>query len=102
MPQCSAPGVGSAWGSCLKFRNPQVEAIAPCAVDGREPNIGCMAHRHICEDTRRSTIMTELTIETPTTERLGTAPAGRVDAVNVSQHVGARQILQELSLSIEP
>ncbi len=27
---------------------------------------------------------------------------GRVDAMNVSQHVGARQILQELSLSIEP
>ena len=27
---------------------------------------------------------------------------GRVDAVNVSRRVGARQILQELSLSIEP
>ena len=55
--------------------------------------------------------MTELTFEPPTTERLGTllsdhppaAPGGgRVDAVNVSQHVGARQILQELSLSVEP
>ena len=48
--------------------------------------------------------MTELTFEPPTTERFApAAPAGgRVDAVNVSQHVGARQILQELSLSIEP
>jgi ABC transport system ATP-binding/permease protein len=55
--------------------------------------------------------MTESTFESPTTERLGTllsdhapgAPGGgRVDAVNVSQHVGARQILQELSLSVEP
>jgi ABC-type multidrug transport system ATPase subunit/ABC-type multidrug transport system permease subunit len=63
------------------------------------------------ENQRRSTIMTELTFEPPTTERLGTllsdhppgAPGGgRVDAVNVSQHVGARQILQDLSLSVEP
>src|SRR3954463_15524275 len=46
--------------------------------------------------------MTELTTEPPSTEWFGTAPAGRVDAVNVSQHVGARQILQELSLSVEP
>jgi ABC transport system ATP-binding/permease protein len=46
--------------------------------------------------------MTELTIAPPTTKRIGTAQAGRVDAVNVSQHAGARQILQELSLSIEP
>jgi ABC-type multidrug transport system ATPase subunit/ABC-type multidrug transport system permease subunit len=44
--------------------------------------------------------MTELTVAPPTTERL--AAAGRVDAVNVSQHAGARQILQQLSLSIEP
>jgi ABC-type multidrug transport system ATPase subunit/ABC-type multidrug transport system permease subunit len=55
--------------------------------------------------------MTELTLEPPTIERFGTllsdhapgAPSGgRVDAVNVSRHVGARQILQELSLSVEP
>ncbi len=53
--------------------------------------------------------MTELTSE-PTVERITrpSSPAseapgsGRIDAVNVSQHVGARQILQELSLSIEP
>ena len=55
--------------------------------------------------------MTELTFEPPTIERFGTllsdhapgAPGGgRVDAVNVSRRVGARQILQELSLSVEP
>ncbi|MET8874753.1 ATP-binding cassette domain-containing protein [Nocardia sp. NPDC004604] len=52
--------------------------------------------------------MTELTFEPPTVERFGTrtsdhAPnGGRVDAVNVSRHVGARQILQQLSLSVEP
>ncbi|MGB8501965.1 ATP-binding cassette domain-containing protein [Mycobacterium sp.] len=55
--------------------------------------------------------MTELTFEPPTIERFGThlsahppvAPGGgRVDAVNVSRHLGARQILQELSLSVQP
>ena len=55
--------------------------------------------------------MTELTFEPPTTERFGgippahapAAPAGvRVDAINVSRNVGARQILQELSLAVEP
>ena len=55
--------------------------------------------------------MTELTFEPPITERFGgihpahapAAPAGgRVDAINVSRNVGARQILQELSLSVEP
>ena len=55
--------------------------------------------------------MTELTFEPPATERFGgippthapAAPAGgRVDAINVSRNVGARQILQELSLSVEP
>src|SRR5271168_475361 len=35
-------------------------------------------------------------------ERSGTSGAGRVDAVEVSRQVGARRILQELSLSIEP
>jgi len=45
------PGAKAAHGAvCLKFRNPQVEAVAPCAVGGREPNIGCMAHRHVRED----------------------------------------------------
>ena len=55
--------------------------------------------------------MTELTFEPPTTERFGEIPpdhapaaptGGRVDAVNVSRNVGARQIVQELSLSVEP
>jgi ABC-type multidrug transport system ATPase subunit len=54
--------------------------------------------------------MTELTSKPATTEWFGThladhRPAvpdgGRVDAVNVSRRVGARQILQEMSLSIE-
>ena len=35
-------------------------------------------------------------------ERCRTSGAGRVDAVKVSRQVGARRILQELSLSIEP
>ena len=55
--------------------------------------------------------MTESTVEpwiierggTPLSEHAFGAPGGaRVDAVNVSRHVGARQILQELSLSVEP
>jgi ABC transport system ATP-binding/permease protein len=59
---------------------------------------------------RRLPTMTELTSE-PTIERFSTLPAsqspetpggGRIDAVNVSRRVGARQILQELSLSVEP
>jgi ABC transport system ATP-binding/permease protein len=37
-----------------------------------------------------------------TIERSGTAGGGRVDAVEVSRQVGARRIVQELSLSIEP
>jgi ABC-type transporter Mla maintaining outer membrane lipid asymmetry ATPase subunit MlaF len=37
-----------------------------------------------------------------TIERSGTPGAGRVDAVEVSRQVGARRILQKLSLSIEP
>ncbi|WP_414684858.1 ATP-binding cassette domain-containing protein [Mycobacterium sp.] len=54
--------------------------------------------------------MTELTY-TPTaiedsslpTDQAPAAPSGgRVDAVNVSRRVGTRQILQELSLSVEP
>jgi ABC-type multidrug transport system ATPase subunit/ABC-type multidrug transport system permease subunit len=48
--------------------------------------------------------MTELTFDPPTTERFAPAAptGGRVDAVNVSRTVGGRQILQELSLSVEP
>ncbi len=55
--------------------------------------------------------MTESTFEPPSIERLGTLlpgnelreqADGRVDAVNVSRHVGGRQILQELTLSVEP
>lgn len=42
--------------------------------------------------------MTELVVKPATIERFG----ARVDAINVSRHVGARQILQQMSLSIEP
>ena len=45
--------------------------------------------------------MTELTFKTTTIERSGTRGA-RVDAVDVSRRVGTRQILQHMSLSIEP
>ena len=63
------------------------------------------------QESRRPPIMTELTFEPPTIERFSTLPSGhapeapgggRIDAVNVSRHVGARQILQELSLSVKP
>jgi ABC-type multidrug transport system ATPase subunit len=55
--------------------------------------------------------MTELTCNAATVERLGTrrpdhaakAPVGgRIDAIDVSRRVGGRQILQKLSLSVEP
>lgn len=55
--------------------------------------------------------MTELTLEPTPAERNHPVPSdrapaasggGRVDAVRVNRHVGARQILQELSLSVEP
>ena len=55
--------------------------------------------------------MTELTFDPSTTDQLGEPPSPRtpaspggvrVDARNVSRHVGGRRILQELSLSIEP
>ena len=55
--------------------------------------------------------MTELTSEPTTIERFSPLPpgrtrvgpgGGRIDAVNVSRHVGARQILRELSLSVKP
>ncbi len=54
--------------------------------------------------------MTELTVELPNVE-FGTrtsdhvpevAGGGRIDAVDVSRHVGGRHILHELSLSVEP
>ncbi len=35
-------------------------------------------------------------------QRTRSAGGGRIEAVNVSRHVGARQILQELSLTVEP
>jgi ABC-type multidrug transport system ATPase subunit len=54
--------------------------------------------------------MTEMTIKPPTTARLSTPPefapeaqrGGRIDAINVSRHAGRRQILQTLSLTVEP
>lgn len=54
--------------------------------------------------------MTEMAIKTPTTTWLGTPPeaapeaqrGGRIDAINVSRHAGARQILQRLSLTVKP
>ena len=53
--------------------------------------------------------MTEMSIKPPTTARLAhvtSAPeaqrGGRIDAINVSRHAGARQILQEMSLSVKP
>ena len=55
--------------------------------------------------------MTELTSEPTTIEGFSPLPSGhtrvgpgggRIDAVNVSRHVGARQILRELSLSVKP
>ncbi|MFR9773433.1 ATP-binding cassette domain-containing protein [Nocardia sp. SC052] len=63
------------------------------------------------QESRRSPVTTESTFEPPTVElggkrtsdhALGVPGGGRVDAVNVSRKVGTRQILQELSLSIEP
>src|SRR5262249_22257472 len=50
------------------------------------------------QESGRSPIMLESTCEPTTVDRFG----ARVDAVDVSRHVGARQILQEMSLSIEP
>jgi ABC transport system ATP-binding/permease protein len=52
--------------------------------------------------------MTESTCNAAIIERLGserpaeTPSGGRIDAIDVSRHVGARQILQTLSLSVEP
>ncbi|MBV9352662.1 MAG: ATP-binding cassette domain-containing protein [Mycobacterium sp.] len=46
--------------------------------------------------------MTESTVATTTSERPDAPSGARVDALNVSRHAGARQILQEMSLSIEP
>src|SRR3954470_22311742 len=54
--------------------------------------------------------MTETAIKPPTTARSKTphqtAPkaqrGGRIDAINVSRHAGARQILQKLSLTVKP
>jgi ABC-type multidrug transport system ATPase subunit/ABC-type multidrug transport system permease subunit len=55
--------------------------------------------------------MTQLAFEPSTVERLDPLPSrhtpaasvvGRVDAVNVTRQVGARHVLQKLSLSVEP
>ena len=46
--------------------------------------------------------MTESTVTSTTFERSDAPSGSRVDALNVSRHAGARQILQEMSLSIEP
>jgi ABC transport system ATP-binding/permease protein len=46
--------------------------------------------------------MTELTLKPTTIEPINTVGGTRVDAINVSRQVGTRQILHELSLSIEP
>ncbi|MFC0449588.1 ATP-binding cassette domain-containing protein [Rhodococcus jostii] len=58
------------------------------------------------QESRRSPVMTELTCERDDTRTSDHAPGaqggGRVDAVDVSRRVGARQILQDLSLSVEP
>jgi ABC transport system ATP-binding/permease protein len=53
------------------------------------------------QESERSPIMTELTIKPTAIERFS-ARGARVDAVNVSRRVGTRQILQDMSLSIEP
>ena len=45
--------------------------------------------------------MTELTLK-PTTIEWSGGHGARVDALNVSRHVGKRQILQDMSVSIEP
>ena len=45
--------------------------------------------------------MTESTFEPTTIERFGTRGA-RVDAIDVSRRVGTRQILQRISLSVQP
>src|ERR1700754_2315084 len=69
-----------------------------------------MVHRPVRDDATtmsrrtqnrgRSTIWTQFTFEPPTTEPM--TAGGRVDAVDVCRIVGRRQILQEVSLSIEP
>ena len=63
------------------------------------------------QESRKSPVTAESASEPPTVGRTGTclsdhapdaAVGGRVDAVDVSRHVGGRQILQELSISVEP
>ena len=83
------------------------EANASCDCRSRASMIG--PDRAI-QQSRRPQIMTEIAFEPPTTARLDTAlrsrqtaqRGGRIDAINVSRHVGARQILQKLSLSVKP
>ncbi|QYB04085.1 ATP-binding cassette domain-containing protein [Rhodococcus sp. USK10] len=63
------------------------------------------------QESRKSPVTTESAVEPPTVGRSATCLSdhaleavvgGRVDAVDVSRHVGGRQILQELSISVEP
>ena len=46
--------------------------------------------------------MTEISIGTPTEVGSDRQRGGRIDAVGISRHTGARQILQQLSLTVEP
>src|ERR1700745_2060648 len=46
--------------------------------------------------------MTEIATGTPPGVAPDTRRGGRVDAINVSRHAGARQILQKLSLTVKP
>nr|WP_239476878.1 ATP-binding cassette domain-containing protein [Nocardia arizonensis] len=58
------------------------------------------------QQSRRSPVMTESTYEQFDARISDHAPGvpsgGRVDAVDISRQIGARRILQELSLSVEP
>ncbi|BAH55143.1 putative ABC transporter ATP-binding protein [Rhodococcus opacus B4] len=63
------------------------------------------------QESRKSPVMTEWAFEPPTVGRVDTcrsnhapeaAGGGRVDAVDVSRNAGGRQILQTLSMSVEP
>ena len=104
--------------SSSPIRSPWPATARAPLCDSIEANASC-EHRSRTDDqgltkqvqgSRRLQIMTELTFEPPIIRPFGTPPSsqapeapggGRVDAINVTRHVGARQILQKLSLSIE-
>ena len=46
--------------------------------------------------------MTEIATGTPPWVAPDMQRGGRIDAINVSRHAGARQILQQLSLTVKP